>query len=88
MSELTPTPEELNTDFTFTISNSTVVPMPIDPTLSNEGEAADARKWVERIPVPSVDEDDTSDIHLAFGRKVAHGVEAAPDVYRDDPAAA
>lgn len=42
MSELTPTPEELIEEVTFTVDEAQVVPMPIDPTLSHEGEAADA----------------------------------------------
>lgn len=42
MSELTPTPEELVEEVTFTVDEAQIVPMPIDPTLSHEGEAADA----------------------------------------------
>ena len=40
MSEVTP--EELIEEISFTVDDSDVVPMPIDPTLSHEGEAADA----------------------------------------------
>ena len=44
MSENTnPTAEQLVRNVTFTLQRSNVVPMPIDPTLSNEGEAADAK---------------------------------------------
>lgn len=41
MSEITP--EELVETITYAVDDATVVPMPIDPTLSNEGEAADAK---------------------------------------------
>jgi len=44
MSENTnPTAEQLVRNVTFSLQRSTVIPMPIDPTLSNEGEAADAK---------------------------------------------
>lgn len=43
MSELTPTPEELVENIDLELEDNTTVPMPIDPTLSNEGEAADAK---------------------------------------------
>ena len=42
MSELNPTPEDLVKQITLTVEDATVIPSPIDPTLSNEGEAADA----------------------------------------------
>ena len=42
MSEITPTPEELVEEINLTVDDATVIPMPIDPTLSHEGEAADA----------------------------------------------
>ena len=49
MSENNPTPEELVENIDMEIEDSTVVPMPIDPTLSHEGEAADAKATGERI---------------------------------------
>ena len=42
MSELTPTPEELVEEITLSVDDATVIPVPIDPTLSHQGEAADA----------------------------------------------
>ena len=42
MSESTPTPEELVEEIELTVEDASVIPVPIDPTLSNEGEAADA----------------------------------------------
>lgn len=42
MSENTPTPEELVEEISLTVEDASVIPVPIDPTLSNEGEAADA----------------------------------------------
>lgn len=50
MSENTnPTAEQLVRNVTFSLQRSTVIPMPIDPTLSNEGEAADAKATGEAI---------------------------------------
>ena len=50
MSENTnPTAEQLVRNVTFSLQRSTVIPMPIDPTLSNEGEAADAKAVGEAI---------------------------------------
>lgn len=50
MSENTnPTAEELIRNVTFTIQRHNTVPMPIDPTLSNEGEAADAKATGEAV---------------------------------------
>ena len=49
MSELTPTPEELIENIDMEVEDSNVVPMPIDPTLSNEGEAADAKATGDAI---------------------------------------
>ena len=49
MSEVTPTPEELIEEISFTVDDASVVPMPIDPTLQNEGEAADAKATGEAI---------------------------------------
>ena len=42
MSEVTPTPEELVEEITLSVDDASVIPVPIDPTLSNQGEAADA----------------------------------------------
>ena len=43
MSENTnPTAEQLVRNVTFTLQRATVIPVPVDPTLQNEGEAADA----------------------------------------------
>ena len=49
MSELNPTAEELIRNVTFTIQRANVIPTPIDPTLSNEGEAADAKATGDAI---------------------------------------
>lgn len=43
MSEVNPTAEELVRNVTFTLQRAAVVTVPIDPTLSIEGEAADAK---------------------------------------------
>ena len=40
MSEVTPT--ELNEEFQMTVQDASVIPVPVDPTLSIQGEAADA----------------------------------------------
>lgn len=37
-----PTPEELVRNFRVSMQRSTMIPTPVDPTLSNPGEAADA----------------------------------------------
>lgn len=42
MSELNPTPEELVENIDMEVEDASVIPVPVDPTLSNEGEAADA----------------------------------------------
>lgn len=49
MSEVTPTPEELVEEISLTVDDATVIPMPIDPTLSNQGEAADAKATGDAI---------------------------------------
>lgn len=49
MSELNPTAEELIRNVTFTLQRANVIPTPIDPTLSNEGEAADAKATGDAI---------------------------------------
>lgn len=49
MSENTPTADELVEEINLTVSDATIVPMPIDPTLSNEGEAADAKATGDAI---------------------------------------
>lgn len=49
MSELTPTPEELVEEVSFTVDDATVIPVPIDPTLTHEGEAADAKATGDAI---------------------------------------
>ena len=43
MSETNPTAEELVRTATFSVERAAVIPFPIDPTLSIEGEAADAK---------------------------------------------
>lgn len=42
MSELNPTPEELVENIDMEVEDASVIPVPVDPTLSHEGEAADA----------------------------------------------
>ena len=49
MSEVNPTPEELVEEIRLTVSDATVIPTPIDPTLSNQGEAADAKATGDAI---------------------------------------
>lgn len=49
MSEVTPTPEELVEEISLSVDDASVIPVPIDPTLSNEGEAADAKATGDAI---------------------------------------
>ena len=49
MSEVTPTPEELVEEISLTVDDASVIPMPIDPTLSHEGESADAKATGDAI---------------------------------------
>ena len=49
MSETNPTAEELIRNVTFTLQRASVIPTPVDPTLSNEGEAADAKATGDAI---------------------------------------
>ena len=49
MSELTRTPEELVEEVRLTVDDANVIPTPIDPTLSIEGEAADAKATGDAI---------------------------------------
>ena len=49
MSELNPTPEELVENIDMEVEDASVIPVPVDPTLSNEGEAADAKATGDAI---------------------------------------
>lgn len=49
MSELNPTPEELIENIDMEIEDANVIPTPVDPTLSIEGEAADAKATGDAI---------------------------------------
>lgn len=50
MSEINePTVEELNEDIEVEVETENYVPTPVDPTLQNEGEAADAKATGEAI---------------------------------------
>ena len=49
MSELNPTPEELIEQIDLDVQDASVIPIPIDPTLSHEGEAADAKATGDAI---------------------------------------
>lgn len=49
VNETTQTPEELVKRVRFGVRAANVIPMPIDPTLSNEGEAADAKATGDAI---------------------------------------
>lgn len=49
MSEINPTPEELVENIDMEVEDSDTVPTPVDPTLSHEGEAADAKATGDAI---------------------------------------
>ena len=49
MSEVTPTPEELVEEIEYEVGDAQVIPSPIDPTLTHEGEAADAKATGDAI---------------------------------------
>lgn len=49
VNETTQNPEELVKRVSFGVRRATVIPFPIDPTLSNEGEAADAKATGDAI---------------------------------------
>ena len=49
MSETNPTPEELVETVTYDVQDASVIPTPIDPTLTIEGEAADAKATGDAI---------------------------------------
>lgn len=49
MSETTPTPEELVEEIDYEVEDAEVIPTPIDPTLTIEGEAADAKATGDAI---------------------------------------
>lgn len=42
MSELNQTPEELVEEINYSVESANVIPTPIDPTLTHQGESADA----------------------------------------------
>ena len=49
MSENTPTPEELVEEISYEVEDASVIPTPIDTTLSIAGEAADAKATGDAI---------------------------------------
>lgn len=49
MSEINSTPEELIEQIDLDVEDASVIPIPIDPTLSHEGEAADAKATGDAI---------------------------------------
>lgn len=42
MSEINQTPEELTEEISYEVEDANVIPTPIDPTLTHQGESADA----------------------------------------------
>ena len=69
MSEVTP--EEMVEDIYYEVEDADVIPIPIDPTLSNPGEAADAkatgdaiRAMEQTLNVNGVHADNEGTIHL------------------------
>jgi hypothetical protein len=74
MSEVNPTPEELVEEISYQVEDATVIPFPIDPTLSIEGEAADAKavgdallNVAQNIKVNSKTADSTGNIIVYAG---------------------
>ena len=49
VNETTQNPEDLVRRVSFRVRSASVIPVPIDPTLSNEGEAADAKATGDAI---------------------------------------
>lgn len=71
MSEINATPEELVEEVSFEVDDANVIPIPIDPTLTHPGEAADAkavgdaiRQIGSAVRVNNVSADETGNIAL------------------------